>query len=658
MASQFSSIRTKLRLEIALATDTILYLPFYLAYYNNDFSDTPSCDLEVVIIGGKNDLRFHQRKKLRGDGFATFSVLLGLADAAICDPSYLVYLNNCEDESIKSQLNLFQYHLVDDTKKDICKDFDPILTECLEMKGNELVFKDLSIFKVKILQKYTKVIGGLVSKIAFLAVGSADIKDDQCKDKNIGRLYLKDSKPSNFGSEKILNSFIHYESPSTGNCIGEIYYNKFKIENPHITTYNSKFSEFGKELQYLLKSKFQKESDDNWKEVINNELLEKSVAFSCDFISIDFLLDKHNYENGQNQKIVELEDLAYGSKNFLFTGIIGNTKPENAEKLKALLYGIDFNLYKINSYLKKSDTTGLIQYLKTKLKYDDEKQDIVLDLLIADEYIKEYIKYHINSKSIQYSFENVLKYYVDRLREWKQVGNLYYSKTTPVKQDLKELTELRYRSENKPSNNIQYENFIFPDLLSDFRAGEARYFHLEEKALYKRKIKWLIIFAPILLLKPFYQLIGRGIQRITNLEPVKDSPKLFQKIGKGIQRITGKSYKYILKLFLPIEAALWVFVRRPLFLYLMGSIFILLEVTSSMFHIFHFSGFDLDKLSYYHSTTKLVPGSLTEHYSVLYSTNFGVILFGMFFIYFISAFILFTEISLLKQDSKYFYRNE
>ena len=638
MASQFSTVRSKERLEIALATDTVLYLPFYLAYYSNDFCDTPSSDLEVVIIGTKNDFRFNQNKKLKGDGFATFSVLLGLADAAICDPSYLVYLNNCEDDSIKKQLNSFQSLLKIDTKKDICKDFDPILSECLEVINDELVFKDLPKFKIQILRKYTRVIGGLVSKIAFLAVGSEDFKRKAADniDKSLGRIYKEGNLPSEFGIDNLHSYLFHYESPSTGFCIGKIYSDSYR-NNSKTSIIKSKKKDFGCELKYLSEKTFIKHNN-TWKENPNRLFCRSSISLSCDYISIDFMLDKHN--DSKNPRIVEVEDLAYDcTSNYMFTGIIGNTKPENSEKLKALLYGIDYNLFKITSYLKKSDTTGLIQYLKTKLKYDDEKQDIVLNLLIADESIKEYIKYQINNKSTTYSFESVLKYFVDRLREWKQVGNLYYPNTIPIEKDLEAIAHLRFKSSGKNSQNeIKYKDFLYEDLLDDYREDENKFFLLEKQALYKAKWeKWLIVFAPVLLINAIVQMLRWLLKSIT---------------GKSIR------IKLIQRFFLPFEVALWYFVRRPIFLYLMGSLFILLEITSSMFHIFHFPGLMLDKLNHSHIVRELVPGSLTEHYSVIHTINIGEILFGIFFIYLVAIFFSFRQLSQFKQDGKYFYRNE
>jgi hypothetical protein len=641
MSSEFSSIRVKDKLEIAVSTDTVLYLPFYISYYNNDFRDTPFADLEVVIIGTKNDFRFKKNIKLKGDGFATFTVLLGLADAAICDPSFFIYLSHCDDEPLKIQLQKFQDLLEFATKKDIVRGFDrkqdSVLTECFEVnERSELIFRNIKTFKEKILKKHAKVIGGMVSKMAFLAIGSEDLiaKDSENTEKSLGRLYTSQNSPSNFGKANITKSFFHYDTHSTGYCIGYIYADKYARESATITTIKGEKTDFGFELRRLSKKSFAK-NQTAWIEIENTNCIQNSVSFSCDFISIDFLLDKHNGE--ASKRVIELEDLAYDSeRNFMFTGIIGNNKPENSEKLKGLLYGIDKTLYKIHSYLQKSDTTGLIQFLKAQLKYDEDTQDMLLELLIADENLKECIKDQINDKATPYSFENVLKYYVDRLREWKQVGNLYYSKTDPVEAHLKELTRLRYRTLSKSSDaeGIIYKDFIAADLLSEYRKKEEQYFSLERKSMYSKNIKLWTIFSPVLLVA----FLWRFIKKVFNIKIQNDRFERF---------------------FLPIEAALWSFIRKPILLYLAGSIFILLEITSSMFHIFHPTTPALHEMKFEFITVDVVSNTNPEVLQeIRHSIYYGNYLFIIFFVYLITIFFSSRKLLQLKQESKYFYRNE
>ncbi|MFA7380844.1 MAG: hypothetical protein WC150_10295 [Bacteroidia bacterium] len=624
MDSGFSSIRTKDKLEIAVSTDTVLYLPFYVAYYGNDFHDTPFSELEVVIIGTKNDFRFDQSKKLKGDGFATFSVLLGLADAAICDPSHLIYLNHCDATKLQAELKKFQDLLDIKTKKDICnKEFNLNLSQCLDVdNSNNLVFKEngVNLFKEKILKTNTKVIGGLVSKIAFLAVGSGDLTSSS---NDLGRLYKNPQNfPSQYGKENITQSIICYDTPSTGFCIGHIYYEQYKTST---STLVEERKDFGYELRKVSKKTYKNNGTID-EEVDNDDYCNNSVSFSCDFISIDFLLDKHNGE--ANKKIIELENLAYDNdQSFMFTGILGNNAPENSEKLKGLLYGIDKNLHRIHSYLKKSDTTGLIHFLKTKLKYDDDTQDELLNLLIADETIKSYIQFLINNKKEKFSLEEILKYYVDRLREWRDIGNLYYSKTNPIKDDLKELTLLRYRAEGIPvPQTIDYSLFVADDLLAEYRQNEKHYFELERKTLHTKKwAGWRIFLTPLL---PFLYLLKLFTNKVENF-------RLF------------------------IESSLWKHVRKPTLLYFIGSLFILLEITSSMFHILHPKTPKLDELKHEFARQEVVPNSdPIEYKEVLHTIKYGNYIFYCFLICLVIVFLSSRELFKLKHESKYFYRNE
>jgi hypothetical protein len=259
---------------------------------------------------------------------------------------------------------------------------------------------------------------------------------------------------------------------------------------------------------------------------------------------------------------------------------------------------------------------------------------MLLDLLIADDNIKNYIKYQINHKALAYSFENVLKYYVDRLREWKQVGNLYYSNTKPIEADLKELTLLR----NKTDDGIIYKNFVADDLLSEFRINESKYYLLEKKSLHNKSTKFLILLSPLLIILSLWRPLKKYIFH-------KLSPKILKN-------------DYIEKLFVPIEAALWRFVRKPVFLYLFGSLFILLEIISSLFHLFDIPKFNFSHLNFNYPVTKLVPGSEEFYYTVLNIIPVGEIIFALFVLYFLTIFLSFRNLLKLKKEGQYFYRNE
>jgi len=251
MTSEFPSVKAKEKIEIAVATDTVLYLPFYVAYYNNDFSNTPFSALEVVIIGTNNDFRFVSGRKLKGDGYATFAVLLGLADAAICDPSFLVYLSKCDNTELDRELRIFQEFLTPDTKQQICsKNYDEELHQCLYVKDSVLEIKQIDQFK-KIIVRSTQVIGGMVSKIAFVAVGSENMISKTSLSETLGGCYLDGHLPTKAGLELIKNGFYYYHSPSTGYFVGDLYYQKYYKDNKAI---KSTQVDFGEELGNFVKT--------------------------------------------------------------------------------------------------------------------------------------------------------------------------------------------------------------------------------------------------------------------------------------------------------------------------------------------------------------------------------------------------------------------
>jgi len=78
----------KFSLRVAVCTEAIIYLPFYLSYLSNDFKDNPFEDnIEVSIIDKDNDIFISSKSKLRGDDFVLFCLLFDIADVGICDPT-------------------------------------------------------------------------------------------------------------------------------------------------------------------------------------------------------------------------------------------------------------------------------------------------------------------------------------------------------------------------------------------------------------------------------------------------------------------------------------------------------------------------------------------------------------------------------------------
>lgn len=84
-------------LNVAIATDTILYAPFYTALYGGDFEDTPFGNVNINIIAREDDPYFSKDlvQNLKAvDGFVTFCLIFDYADIGICDPSFIIQI--CE----------------------------------------------------------------------------------------------------------------------------------------------------------------------------------------------------------------------------------------------------------------------------------------------------------------------------------------------------------------------------------------------------------------------------------------------------------------------------------------------------------------------------------------------------------------------------------
>ncbi len=585
-------------LNVAISTDTILYTPFFLAYYSGDFDNTPFGKLSVNIIGSQDDARFNQKEKLKGDGFATFCLLFGLADAAICDPSYLVYLKS--NGNLENEFREFEKLLTPETKSSLT-DTQSVYKDCIEYDENDsLVIKDITNFKELFLEK--KVIGGLISKIAFSVAGSPDLEEisnnESYKDKEkFGK--IKDRKTLNeFTKNVVTGKFIYYKSPSTGFCIGEIYastYNKKKARD--IDTDNTKKEEFGVEISRLKEDSFK-----------------SSIAITCDFVSLDFILKKERIEG--EQKIIEIEKLAEDdSKCYMFTGILGNCVTTNSEKLKALLYGIDKNLSYIHKSLKDSDTTGLTKYFKRKFNYSKSKEADLLNLLVADYKCIEEIQKMIDDDSKpNFSFDTIIRYYVDRLYKCKKYGGLYFSSTIPSEDSLKNMIELRYESQGQIFNaSNSLGDFIQNDMLSEWRKTEKDFLTYEF---------------------------------IINEFQLKESKKDILKILASPILIIKENWK------LSFLRKLWLYVRKPSYLYIIGSLFLIFEIISSFFHI-----------SGYHITLTTILELIGKN--ICQSTYFWLHLFSKIiditvFIYFIAVvFVLIyyaRELLKLKENDRYVYR--
>lgn len=616
-------------INVAISANTILYTPFFLAYYGEDFKNTPFGSFSVNIIGKKEDSRFNEQANLKGDGFATFCLLLGLADISICDPSYLVCLQS-ESNQLEREFSLFEKLLEPQAKHSLQEKHNKFLS--YDASNNTLTISDEETFKEIFDDK--KIIGGLISKIAFSVACAASMEDKPGFDAldKLGRSYKKRAETKTFIEDNISGKFIYYNSPSTGFCIGDIF---SKIYEKNITN-KTVNKDFGQELKTL-----QEENHKN------------SIAFSCDYVSLDYLIDKKT-------SILELDDLATDSKSYLFTGILGNCDSRKKLKLQGLLYAIDKNLFQISQFLKDGDTTGLTKYFRQKFSYTKAKEQELINLLVADNDCRNNIKKDIDTDE-DFTFDTILGYYVNRLYRWKPKGKgLYYNKTTPNLNHLKNILELRKESFQLSISTDENDlsTFIEVDLLHEWRLKESIYFKYEEKAnslrlenenkhfLYKTLINLLLIIASPIIMIPSYFLTG--ICRIIPQYCWR------QKLREWLQT----QIKWPFKLVDTLKTTIWTFTSNPSYLYSVGSAFLIFELASSISHVFN-----------QHFPT--IKGELPV-LSSLNIQNYGfdkwfdipvsLMIYIYIYIYLLLAVVTLISLSRkhieLRESNKYVYRNE
>jgi len=416
------------RLNVVIATDTILYTPFYTALYGNDFESTPYGKVKINIIARENDYRFSTDTILNlssADGFVTMCLIFEYADVGICDPSFLIQISESENT---------------DTLKEAFETFFNTLSsrEQVDFKKHSGVFSNnivnIEKLKNKIDNNYVKVIGGLISKIAFSLIGANNLNKYIT---NFDTPYVcssldcdNDTAVGNFAANSI-ERLIHPPKPSTGYCLSQILAYKFRKANKNIELITKNF---GEEIQTLKKLPTKKN---------------KTIAFSCDFVSIDY---------SEEKGICEVEDWTYNSYDVLFTGLLANfLDGKNIEKEKAInafLYAVDKNLYELNNHLK-SGKNKLNAFLDSKLNGNNEMKDTLLKLLVSDKTTEDNIASHLDEAL--YSFSNRLKKLYDEKKY-----SLYYETTDIKANDLINICKIRFKgyNETKEVNDIMINKYI------------------------------------------------------------------------------------------------------------------------------------------------------------------------------------------------------
>lgn len=607
-------------LNVAIATDTVLYAPFFMAYYGGDFNDTRFGKLSVNIIGKEEDNRFLSLK-LKGDGFATFCVVFGLADVAICDPSFILFLKTCPPTTLEELCKTFLDGLTNYGKNSVHKKNPTVINSEHKLISADSLRKLISSEK--------NIIGGMISKLAISVVANHSIAGTRQNRifQNVelfGSNPLKDETAQKFTGENI-KQFIFYEYPSTGNCFGKIYADIYKKE----AIEDSPHKDFGEEIVFLTKT-----------------TQKPSYAFSCDYVAIDYRKD---FEETTDEKVIEIKDFTKSSDGFLFTGFVANTNEKNINKLKGFLYGVDKNLFEIDNYLQNEEITGLVNYIKSKLPREKDMLNSVLKMLVADKDCFKKINDKVKEEKDPFNLDNVITMFAKRLSEWQAFGRennlgLYYtttSVTTDVKDDLVNIYILRkkaFQNGDIPEEEIKsISSSIYTDLLDDWRNKEmAEIVELNRQA-FNLQNQWRKQESALLnkekSTKYFYH------------------KKVFYKILKTPLCIFSK------KITIEIRVLIWSMLSKPTFLYWIGVAFILFEILSGVAHLSHAYINDFPHIPIVYPTYSKENGFKLQHTEFNLNVIINIVIGYLTVVIAISVFMGYGLIR-KKQLEKYVYKHE
>ncbi len=421
----------KRSLNVAISTDTILYAPFYLAYFGNDFDDTPFGPVDVRIVGLDDD-RFDSSKKLRGDNFVVLSLLFDYADVGIGDPSILIDLSRSPKKHIPL-VEDFSSFLQEDEKKKFMESFEiPAIIRD----------PDLDKFSGFLKEKDLKIVGGLVSKLAFIVVGNNNLIPSHNSDPphEIGGIFgalMPDA-------EKSIKKIISYDYPSTGFCIGKI------INNQIPTQIEFKHKDFGQELSNIDKNQ---------------------ISISCDFVAI-------NKRASQNE-FVSLEDYIAHSSNITFTGIMARNNDNKIQQIKAFLWAIDKNLHEIFQYINQGDKNGMKMYFQERLKrHKDFKQVLVADSEFAEDSSNDISK--------------LINTFIDNLFKWKRKSSkyLFYSTVKPISLDICRMYNIRLRSASDDELDLKNNENESMKIIDSYIKNLSSDWDKIQELILNRKDKW------------------------------------------------------------------------------------------------------------------------------------------------------------------------
>ena len=454
-------------INVAIATDSVLYLPFFVSLYGGNFEKTPNGSIKVNIIARADDPYFSKDavKNLSSvDGFVTFAVIFGYADIGICDPSLIVYLcqDNQESRSLASAIfKEFLKALSERQRADFKEHHAQFFTRG---RINE---QSLTNF---IKQRAVKNIGGLISRVAFVVIGNGSLTTTEDNGSvSIGQAHFGNPL-SNFARRNVKKIFAS-KSPSTGNCVAKCW------QNAHETSSCVGISpvSYGEEINEVIRT-------------IGNDTNE-SVALSCDFISIDHVektsikVKSEGAEIEGNIRVLE-DWILRSDQKVMFTGLITPTTNHGKEAaISGFLYALNKSLYEIKQRACSDRSTDLFVYIKSRLTASTDKaEEDLIRLLVTSSVVEK-----------QIGLDDAIYSYVLRLIKWNSEDRfIYYENVSPSSVDLREMYLIRKRSNDiKAELSDSEESFINSFIDDSFLKAWGS---IEEKILrYKKKKAWKLI---------------------------------------------------------------------------------------------------------------------------------------------------------------------
>ncbi len=519
-------------INIAVATDTILYTPFFLALYGGDFEDTPYGKLDVNIIGQKdnNSFIFDGKPSKNADGFVTLALFFGYADIGICDPSFIIQL--CESNNtivLKTALNEFANSL---NPKEKIRFLNKLMRQNLYNNSS---------FKLNEIQKRLKdnipikVIGGIIKRNAFVVVSN--------KNSKFKKNQLFEAKP-----------LYIFNKPSTG------YY------------YGSCYKEMEKE---------QIDFGDEFSKVIENV---DACALTCDYIAKDF------YE--ASGKIKDVRTKIEKNETYLFTGILADVHQRNIEveiekngekskdfikeeiieyrsrlnKYKAFSYAIEKNLFQIHKILKNEHPNSLNVYFQNKffnskssIFYKNQKE--IVKFLTSDKNVEDNLLFYIKpdgtkiEKSKDEIKDEVNKFimnYVELLSEWFDSNEgLYYKSSKVNTNDLFSICQYRFSEEQQQKLKLVLPHYIDNNFTQDWTNTQNQINKHSEKKYFKAVLdkNLIMIFSLVFALSSFLSLILQTFN--LNFFSIKSEYRIDESFEKMIE--INKNDRWALYIFLIIS---------------------------------------------------------------------------------------------------------